>query len=425
MNRCSGLRNLTSPLVIILTAGAFLFPSSACGFDSEYPEEPEKFDSEYYLDMLTMHQDRGWRALSDSRDNLFKLDFGSLNVEQWVLMQSLKFSAPLSGNLRFRYWLDEIRSLGPEGIKRNELEIEWNSAGNFFVSFYLQPAFWKRNNDIGIGIQTRKAVDIYWKLIFRIRDFANNFAYRHGDNIEEEENIYTTQPLEIELEAVDRSGGPFLYGISAQLSNRWEKEFRFIYSPEDNYISEGYKRVLKFWIEADLWSRYIFCLDAGYAEYFSRVDNREEKHTLAELLPQLWWYPGGTGKGKEDPWRLREGSAAFSAGIQLRRERWEKKGAQQGSFDKDEYLPFLLARYSPASWYMLEAGYLADSYESSRTGAGAGSDLRWENRLKLMWEIRMGERGFLRIIETIDLDSDDWGQFSVHDHFFVMTRVTF
>lgn len=425
MNRCSGLKNLTGPLVTIFILGAFLFPPAARGFDSGYPEEPERFDSEYYLDMLTMREDRGWRALSDSRDNIFTLDFGSLNVEQWVLLQSLKFSAPLSGNLRFRYWLEEKRTLGPEGIRRNELEIEWNSWKNLFVSFYLQPAFWKRNNDIGAGIQIREAVDSYWKLIFRIRDFANNFAYRHGDNIEGEENIYTSQPLEMKLAAVDQRGRPLRYGISAVFSTRWKKEMKFIGNPEDNYTTEGYGRILKSWIEADLWSRFVFCLDAGYAEYFSRVDNREEKHTVAELLPRIWWYPGGLSGKRADTWKLPERAAAFSAGIQLRREEWESPGGEEGSFEKDEYLPFLLARYSPSSWYMLEAGYLADRYESLRTGRGAGSDLRWENRLKLMWEIRMGGRGFLRIIETLDMDSADWGQFSVHDHFFLMTRVTF
>jgi hypothetical protein len=172
-----------------MIAAALLLPIHLSAFDSGYPEEPERFDSEYYLDLLTMREGRTWRALSDGTDNIFALDFGSLNVEQWVLLQSLKFSSELSDRMRLRYWLRQDRTLGPESADRNEIELEWNALDNYYLSFYLQPAFWKRENDIGIGVQSRDAIDSYRKIIFRVRDFANNFAYRHGDNIEGEENI--------------------------------------------------------------------------------------------------------------------------------------------------------------------------------------------------------------------------------------------
>jgi len=404
------------PVVIFASAVIFLFTSDAEGFDSGYPEEPERFDSEYYLDLLTMRADREWRALEDRTDNIFSLDFGSLNVEQWVLLQSLKFSSPLSENFRFRYWLVNDHGLGRTGGERNELEIEWNFSEDYYLSFYLQPTFWKRENDIGVGIQSRDAVDSYRRLIFRVRDFANNFAYRHGDNIEGEENIYTRQPLELVLEVLDRTGTSFRYGASAVFSSRWEKQYRFTDSPEDDYTAEGYRRQVEGWLERDISERFIICLDAGYAEYFSGSEGNEEEHIITELLPRLWYFP--VGRGYSGGNRL-----AFCGGASLRREWWERKGAEAGEFEKDEFLPFISARYRVSQAHLLEAGYLADRYESERSGAG--SNLRWENRLKIVWEIRLNSRARFRIIETLDLDREDWGQFSVHDHFFLMSRVIF
>ncbi|MBD3179137.1 MAG: hypothetical protein GF417_05810 [Candidatus Latescibacteria bacterium] len=409
------------PAVIIITAGAFLFPAPLSAFDSAYPEEPERFDSEYYLDMLTMHQDRSWRALSDGTDNLFSLDFGSLNVEQWVLIQSLKFSAPLSQAVRFRYWLVNNETLGPEERQRNEIEIEWNLLQNYYLSFYLEPSFWKRENDLGIGLQRREGVDSYLKVIFRVRDFANNFAYRRGDNIEGKENMYTRQPLELAVEALDQTGHSFRYGFSALFSTRFEKEYRFLDSPGDNYTAGGYRRSARCWIEKDIPGNFIFCLDAGTCEYLEEIDDSGKEHTVAELFPRLWWYPSGG----ESATFLPEGAAAFSAGLQLRKESWSEDGHDTGSFEKNEVLPVLLGRYALSSTHLLEAGYLADRYESERTGSIPRSEQRWENRLKLMWEVRLGKRGSFRIIETLDLDREDWGQFSVHDHFFIMSRFLF
>jgi hypothetical protein len=189
-----------------------------------------------------------------------------------------------------------------------------------------------------------------------------------------------------------------------------------------SYLETGYERSGYSWIEGDITDRLVFSLDATYAAYLSSREGNEEKHTVSELFPRLWWYPRGRVAGEGS---LRKGEAACCAGMMLRRERWERTGSGAGRFDKDEILPFVTASYAVSKVHLLEAGYLADRYESKRTGPGAGSDLRWENRLKLMWEIRLGERGRFRIVETIDLDREDHGQFSVHDHFFLMSRVLF
>jgi hypothetical protein len=74
---------------------------------------------------------------------------------------------------------------------------------------------------------------------------------------------------------------------------------------------------------------------------------------------------------------------------------------------------------------VLEIGYLADRYRSEREGAERGVDERWENRIKLSYELLLRGGSRFRIIETVDLDREDWGQFSIHDHFFTMLLVAF
>ena len=372
--------------------------------------------------MLTIRTDHDWRELWDRSDNVFNFSTGSLNVEQWFLRQALKFSASLSKNFRFRYWLDNRNTLTEDNGTRNEIEIEWNIIPRYYLSFYLEPTFWKRENDIGLGFQRRTGIDRYLKLIVRIRDFANNFAYEHGDAIEGEENIYSSQPLEFVFQMREEAGPFWRFGLNGLFSNRWEKEYSFIDNPGDNYSAAGYGRSLRGWVERDVPNKFMLGFDMKVAEYYSGRDESEETHEIVELLPYIWLYPAGLLQRPDFPNGV---GPAFQVGVQFRRERWRGEGVEAGEFEKDEILPFFTARFMISSNQMLEAGFLSDRYESVRTGMNAGSDLRWENRFKLMWEIvaRGGSR--VRLIETIDLDREDWGQFGPHDHFFVMTQICF
>ncbi len=414
---------LTSFLAaVILMAHAPWTAAADHSFRNTSPEEPEKYDSEYYLDMLTIRTDHGWREVWDRSDNVYNFSTGSLNVEQWFLRQSLKFSASLSENFRFRYWLDNRNTLAEDNGTRNEIEIEWNFSPRYYFSFYLEPAFWKRENDIGVGIQRRTAINRYLKLIMRVRDFANNFAYEHGDAIECEENIYSTQPLEFTFQMREEAGNLLRFGLNAFFSYRWEKEYNFLDNPGDNYSAAGYGRSLQGWVERDMPDKFMLGFDMKVAEFYNGRDESEETHEIVELLPYIWWYPGGLPQRPDFPGG--EG-LAFRAGVQFRRERWRREGLEAGEFEKKEILPFFTARFMISPAHILEAGFLSDRYESVRTGMNAGSDLRWENRFKLMWEIVTRGGSSVRVIETIDLDREDWGQFGPHDHFFVMAQICF
>jgi len=408
--------------VVILTVPALLTASAGSSFRSTSPEEPEKYDSEYYLDMLTVRTDHNWREVWDRSDNVYNFSTGSLNVEQWFLRQSLKFSASLSENFRFRYWLDDCNTLTEDNGTRNEIEIEWNFSPRYYFSFYLEPAFWKRENDIGVGIQRRTAIDRYLKLIVRIRDFANNFAYEHGDAIEGEKNIYSTQPLEFTFQMREEAGRLLRFGLNGIFSNRWEKEFNFIDNPADNYSAAGYGKSLQGWVERDIPDKFMLGFDMKLAEFYSGRDESKETHEIVEMLPYIWWYPAGLPKRLDLP----AGKGfAFRAGVQFRRERWRREGVEAGEFEKEEILPFFTARFMISPTQTVEAGFLSDRYEAVRTGMNPGSDLRWENRFKLMWEIAARGGSRLRLIETIDLDREDWGQFGPHDHFFLMAQICF
>ncbi len=406
-----------SPITALAALLLWTLPLSAQDFVSSYPEEPENYDSEYYLDILTMRHDSRWREFWYSRDNVFRLGFGSLNVEQWSLDQELKFSLELSDRFRFRYWMEHRRSLDVSDVERNELELEFRARGSYYLSFYLAPAFMKRENDIGIGLQRRTGTDRFATFAIRILDFANNFSYEHGENIEGEENIYTEQPLRFSISSREEIGESLRFGVEAFATNRWSMDYHTLDSPSSDYTYSS-----RAW-DGDLWVEYLagpetrIGMEIRAAEFSSHREGAPdlyEHHRIREVLPYL---------ERDD---ILEGKIALRAGLQIRRERWAGEGeVEAGAFRKDEILPFALMAYRLSDLHVLECGYLADWYDSEREGAMRGSDERIENRLSLAYELILDGRSWIRIIETIDLDREDWGQFSIHDHFFLQVAFGF
>jgi hypothetical protein len=386
-------------------------------YRTPFPEEPERYDSEYYLDMLTMRYDRHWRDAWYGSDNVYTLRFGSLNVEQWRIDERLKLAVGLSERFRFRFWMDAQQGLDETWLRRGELELEGRIEGAYFASFYLSPSFWKRENDIGLGVQRRTEVDRFVRLIARVLDFANDFAYERGENIEGEENLYTRQPFEIELEARQEMGESFRFGVHGSMTNRWEMEYHYLEDQAEDRTESGYRRDGRVWVEYDITPSVIAAFEARGAEFSSEVSNGEsasEMHRIREFLPHVWWYPS-------------EGSGiAFHTGLELRRERWSGEGDERhGDFSKEELLPFFVFRYRFGDVHGLELGYLGDRYRSERKGDRDETAERWENRLELVYELKLKDLHRFRIIETIDLDREDWGQFSIHDHFFFMMLIAF
>jgi len=440
---------VAAAVVLTVMSVSVYSTARAYSYETSFPEEPERYDSEYYLDMLTMKYDRNWRELWETNDNIFRLRLGSLNVEQWAFREQLKFSSELSRRFRLRYWMDKERTLNEDNGTRNEIEIEYRILKDIYLSLFIAPSFWKRENDAAIGLQRRTAVDRYYRLIFKVHDFANNFSYEHSDRIEGENNLYKRQPLELILDVRDRIGSSMRFGVNGSYLRNWRKEYRFLDHPEDNYNEEGQRRCLDIWIEKKMSPSLLFNLDIKGAHYSAVRDGLEEEHRVAEFTPRVWWYPGGLRqsgieagidkynrniiKEKTGPVEEEDKSArlpkrshfSVCAGFQVRYEKWKARGVDPGDFRKDELLPFCLIRSRISSRNILEAGYLADRYKSERTGSLAGESARWENRIKLAWEFLFNGKSRIRVIETLDLDPEDWGEFSLHDHFFVMMQVVF
>jgi hypothetical protein len=440
------MRNRTKrkvPLGFLRVAAiaAFLaFPCRASEppFRSPYPAEPERYDSEYYLDILTMRFDPEWRDFWYARDNAFALRFGSLNVEQWNLEESLKFSTSLGARWRLRYWMEMRNSLDERAAERNELELEYRLGGATYLSLLIEPAFWKRENDAGICIQRRRAIDRYVRLIFRVRDFANDFAYKHGENIEGEMNLYAAQPVEFVLEGRETIGEVIHFGFCASATNTWSKDYRFLTGTEPDYRESAYARDGSLWFEYEALPSLRVNLDARAAEYYGETSGRYQRvtrHRVREFIPHVWWYAnaGADHSANDDEADALERRAGVGvcAGVEIRREgaAYRTSGFETvGESDatrKTEFLPFLLFRRGFTAMHMVELGYLGDRYDFDAIGPGARSSERWENRIKLSYEMRFKERGRFRVTETIDLDPEDWGQFSIHDHFFLMLMLGF
>ena len=405
------------PIIVITAFMLCALRVSAQGFISPYPEEPERYDSEYHLDILTMRYNPEWRDYWDGCDNVFRLRFGSLNVEQWSLEQGFKFSMTLSERFRFRYWMEHRYSLEESNVERNELELELRASGAYYLSFYLAPAFLKRENDIGLGFQRRREIDRYVTFAVRVLDFANNFAYEHGEHIEGEENLYRVQPLHFSVSSREQIGRHIRFGLDAFATNRWEMELRTLDDPSLNHTLSSRGRDGRLWMEylPDPGMRFgLEVRNALYSTERTGSDEQRESHRIREFLPYL----------ERDA--LLGSGVSLRLGLQIRRERWAGEGTlKTGSFRKDEILPFAMASFRFGGSHMVEWGYLSDRYDSERIGSVTDRDERFENRLMLAYELSLGERGMLRIIETIDLDREDWGQFSIHDHFFLQTAFRF
>jgi hypothetical protein len=79
----------------------------------------------------------------------------------------------------------------------------------------------------------------------------------------------------------------------------------------------------------------------------------------------------------------------------------------------------------------LEAGLAAEyrrrTEEHYRSGLGEGrrDDRYQDHRIYLVYEYRFADAKIIRLIETIDLDREDWGSFSIHDHAFVQLLFEF
>ncbi len=437
---CIRVIQLTISLAVLSGLAAVPPAAGSLPFQSEFPEEPERYDSEYYLDMLTMRFDRGWRDLWYNSDNVFRMRFGSLNVEQWGLEEELKFSADLTSDLRIRYWMNNRYRLDPRSGEGSELELEYGLFRRYYVSLIIGPAFWKRENDIGIRFQRRTERDRFAAVTFRVLDFANNFACRHGENMEDEDNIYTTQPVMLELEAREEMGKKLRFGLKGYTTNRWEKEYRFLLDQTADYCYSAIESDISVWLERDILSCLSLAVDASAGRYIKEKEGEEsylKKHRVVEFFPRIWWYPGrnhgrpefdgeeGLSGGEDKPDRVAAPSLAVCAGLQWREERWCCSGCRSSSFEKSEVLPLVRVIKRLGGKNYLEMGFLADNYHSLREGKQESESRRWENRIELAWEIRFNSGSRLRLIETIDLDREDWGQFSLHDHFFIMVGLIF
>jgi len=273
--------------------------------------------------------------------------------------------------------------------------------------------------DFGAGIQRRTAVDRYARLDLRVLDAAGDFTYRYGTRIEGERRIYTAQPLELSLDLREEFRAALRAGVTAAATNRWRRTVDIIADPEAKHDNSGRRGEIEAWIEFDPSRRWSVDLDFHAAEHRrGRGGFRpaREAHDVMELLPRLWYFPGGNGAGR---------GGAYTAGVQLRRQRWTGAGERAGDFRKDEILPLALALIPVGRAHVIEAGYVGDRYRSRRTGTGARDVARWENRIVLAWEFSFASSGRLRVVETIDLDRRDHGQFWIHDHFFLSLLIGF
>ena len=164
------------------------------------PQEPEKDNPEYLLDVVTNDWGRAWRESWDAGDNRFRFRLGSNKVAQWFIEEELKLSAPIADRVRFRFYHARLFRYTTEEIPWDVVEFEGRLHRNVFLSLYARPAFDKRESSLGVMLQLRQTVNRYVKLSAEWPGFMRNFSEHKRETSDSLLNIFTDQPIRFGLD---------------------------------------------------------------------------------------------------------------------------------------------------------------------------------------------------------------------------------
>jgi hypothetical protein len=414
------------------------------------PLEPETENSEYILDLVNNRYSPLWRDSWDSGDNRFRLRIGSNNVERWFLEEELKASAGLiDDRLRFRFWHTRKLRHETEELRGDTFEIEARVFGRNYLSLFVTPSATKADNAFGFALQHRLAVDRYVKLFIEFPHTFRNPIEERKDTSERLVTVFDVRPVRIGL--VERH--EVAAGLTVWLEGEVVPEFTVVEKEqhggmetrrETAYARSIHMRLERAWKGRDARPG----VEVGY-----RVDRR--KGPPPEQEPD--------GGGGPAPVAVMEFDADFygisdndtiSGWRSTRRwiqpyawvpldERWGLRGAIH-----IEERELLYEHREGPSWTVdnlyvvptLGAWYSVDSRGRNTIEFGWATSLRkrelehrfdsesdniQEDRLYLSYEYGFNDTSRLRLMESFELDSDDRGDYGIHDHAFIQLIVGF
>ncbi len=134
-------------------------------------------------------------------------------------------------------------------------------------------------------------------------------------------------------------------------------------------------------------------------------------------------------------WMVLNDNALVHAAIRFEKGelKWLNENAWETKIKSWNVLPSVGVQYyfGRRKASIVEAAFFAQyrkREESTQTSSGAlaRSDKKFrDHRIALVYEYRFSPTNSVRIIETIDLNREDWGQFSIHDHGFFQIQIGF
>jgi len=468
-----------------LPASIFLSLSSVCIilinvvstarlYSSTFPWEPERDNREYLLDLVTNDYNRVWREIWDGGDNRLRFRLGSNNVREWFIEEQLKFSAPMLKRLRIRFFHSRLLKFTNHRYSFDTIEFEGRLWGRYYASFFATPTVRKVDNSLGIMLQRRTGVDRYAVIYLEFPRFLNNFTERHKGTSDSTLYVYSRQPVKVGLEFRDDITRHLTARLSGYVSNDYE------FAAEDAFtgsrVPEGGGRVraVSGWLEyvddttkaveeqnsfgvewgyslveksrevldsySPVGSRILIEEDAGgpivsspglslpYIEFDTDPFTLMEEDTVVSwsetrkyAATYLWLSPGH----------------GFKVRVDLRFERWSLEWVNADQVRSDisssYFVPSLRVRLGLGTRRasVVEGGYIAE-YRKRRERRYIGKinevtvdSHRCDHRLSIAYEYRFRPDVIVRIIESIDLDRRDWGQFSIHDHGFFQIIIGF
>ena len=135
-------------------------------------ERPAEIDAEYQSFLLSYQPGLEWEGWFDQQSRAVDTTVGSLTNQHFLIYTRAKFEAALTENLTFHfiYFNQADREIDQE---RQLFELRYHVHPNVQFAIYMDPAHYKRENDIGVAILVETA-ERKTRFFYTAHDFTRN-----------------------------------------------------------------------------------------------------------------------------------------------------------------------------------------------------------------------------------------------------------
>ncbi|MBL8023825.1 MAG: hypothetical protein JNK54_06030 [Elusimicrobia bacterium] len=222
-------------LLIISLALMGAIPSSGEG--PRY-RNPNNFDGEYALDLLSNELPPDWRTTFRGSENGIQMGGGSLNIRHITLTEDIKVRVPLiTDRFIFRFRRERIAGLERDD-EWNLLDFETRVTGPWHVSLVGNPSFHKSDATIGFATAWRVRPDQYARFSYLWPRFDTNYAFENQSVNEGYTEAFRKFPGEARLETVWQNDRTSLF-LDARHGRPWELDHRTLDPTPSGYIEQG------------------------------------------------------------------------------------------------------------------------------------------------------------------------------------------